>query len=222
MKRISFAFTSKLEAKVLDWLVARMPYWTTPDFFTLIALCSAILGGVFYILAGNSLNWLWGVNICLVVHWFGDSLDGRLARYRKIQRPNYGYYIDHILDSGSASLFLGGLTTSSALTNTTAWVWVLALMFLSMIQAFLKTKVFGTFELSLQQVGPTEARIGLILINGIVFFSGNPNYTIMGIPATLFDFIGWLGVIAFLIVLIPEIIKTAIRLDKKDRAAKNF
>lgn len=220
MKRISFAFTSKLEAKILDWLVKRLPLWVTPDFLTLLALGSAFAGGVFYILAGNSLNYLWGVSICLAAHWFGDSLDGRVARYRKIQRPNYGYYVDHILDSGSAALFLGGLTASLTLTDTTAWVWVLALMFLSMTHVFLKTKVFGTFEMSLQQVGPTEARIGLILVNSVVFFLGNPRYAVMGIPATLFDFIGWLGVIAFLIILIPEIIKTAIKLDKKDRGTK--
>lgn len=222
MKRITFAFTSKPEAKILDWFVKRLPQWMTPDFLTLTALFAAFSGGVFYILAGKSLWWLLAVNICLAAHWFGDSLDGRVARYRKIQRPNYGYYVDHILDSGSAALFLGGLTASLTLTDTTAWVWVLALMFLSMTHVFLKTKVFGTFELSLQQVGPTEARIGLILVNSVVFFFRNPHYIFMGIPATLFDFIGWLAIAAFLVILIPEIIKTAIRLDKKDRGRGNF
>lgn len=221
MQRISLAATAKIEAKILDYLVARLPGWTTPDFLTLTALISALLGGFSYTLAQRNHLFLLLVNFFLIVHWLADSLDGRIARYRNQSRPNYGFYIDHVLDSASAALFLGGLTTSP-LTDTTAWIWVLALMLLSMIHMFLKAKVFDVFEMSIQLAGPTEARLGLFLFNLAIFIIGNPAYHILSIPVKLVDIFGWIGVATFLTLIIPDVYKTARRLDKMDRSDSNL
>lgn len=220
MKRISLAATAKIEAKILDWLVARLPLWVTPDLLTITALLSAFVGGISYAYAGRSSTFLLIVNLCLVIHWATDSLDGRVARFRKQPRPNYGFYVDHILDSASAAFLLGGLTTSP-LTQTAAWIWILALMLLSMIHMFLKAKVFNVFEMSIQLAGPTEARLALVGFNFLIYFVGNPSLLFFGVFVSLIDAIGWIAVAMFLTILVPDILKTAIKLDKLDRKKLN-
>lgn len=220
MRRVNLAITAKIEDTFLYHAVKCVPRWISPDMLTLIALASAIVGGVTYIWAEKNLTLLLIINICLIVHWLADSLDGRLARYRKESKEKYGYYIDHMLDAFSAAFFIGGITTST-LTETTAWVWVLSLMLLTMIHAYLKTKISKIFELSMQQLGPTEARFGLIIINFILLVVGNPHFNIYTIPLTLLDIIGWSIVVGFLIVLVPQIFKTAIQLNREDIKRKN-
>lgn len=219
MKRISFAITAKIEAKILDYLVTKLPSWATPDLLTLAALFSAAVGGASYTLAQRNPNFLLIVNLCLILHWLTDSLDGRVARYRKQSRPNYGFYVDHVLDSLSAALFLGGLTTSP-LTQTAAWIWVLALMLLSMIHMFLKAKVFNVFEMSIQLAGPTEARLGLMGFNFLILFFGNPIFMLLSVPVALIDIIGWITVVGFIAVLAPDILRAAAKLDKIDKKKK--
>lgn len=220
MKRLNLGFTANIESSIFNYLVKFIPKFITPDILTLIALFSALLSSFMYLFVEYNRVFLLCINLGLAIHWLADSLDGKLARYRHQERPRYGYYVDHILDSISAALFIGGLTTSNA-TQTTAWIWVLALMLLSMIHVFLKNRIYKVFELSIQQFGPTEARLGLFTINLLIFFIGNPRYYIFNIPTSLLDIIGWIVVIGFLLVLIPEIIRTATFLDKKEKIELN-
>ena len=129
MKRLNLATTAKIESDILDFLVKLLPSWVTPDLLTIAAFLSSLIGGTLYLFVTENPYLLLFINLCLLIHWFADSLDGRLARYRKDTRPNYGYYIDHILDSAAAAFFIGGITISE-LTITAAWIWVLSLMFL--------------------------------------------------------------------------------------------
>lgn len=197
---------SSVEAKILDVLVARIPSWIQPDHLTVAAFFSAVAGGVSYLLAGSNIQYLNVASVSLFTHWITDSLDGRLARYRNRQRPKYGYYIDHLLDSVSVILFLGSLQFSS-LTETAAWSIVMILMLLAMIHMFLKTTVFSQFELSLHAVGPTEARLGLIMTNTVVEILKNPVINV-GIPIKLLDVIGWITCITIGSVLVPDIKRT--------------
>jgi len=219
MKRISLAITAKWEARVLDWIVGRLPGWVTPDLLTGLALCAAVVGGVAYGFAGRNIGLLMLVNATLVVHWLADSLDGRVARYRKTPRPNYGYYVDHILDTCSAGLYLGGLATSP-LTKTSAWVWVMVLMLLSMVHVFLKTTVMKKFEMSLGWVGPTEARLAMIVMNLVILGVGNPTFMWLAVPLTLSDAVGWVTVGLVAAVLVPDVVKTATELDRSDRSKR--
>lgn len=216
VRRINFAVTAQIEERILTRIAPVVPSWVSADMLTILAFVSAFMGGIFYMFVENNPVFLHIINLCLLVHWIGDSLDGRIARLRNQSRPRYGYYVDHMLDTTSAALFLGGMTTS-ALTLTTAWVWVLSLLLLSMVHVFLKAKIRRSFELSIQQLGPTEARIGLGIVNGIIFFVGNPMYILFDIPFRLLDMIGWIVVVGFLLVLVPEILRTALALTIQDK-----
>jgi phosphatidylglycerophosphate synthase len=193
-----------------------MPKWSSPDFFTLTALVSAILSYFLYLAAGNNLLWLWGVNMCLIVHWLADSMDGEIARFRQDERPRYGFYIDHLFDTFALVLFIKGIS-SSTLVKTSAWDWLLILMLISMIHIFLKTNVTGMFEATLNLIGPTEARLGLIIANCVVLLKGNFQIFFFGFSMNFFDLLGWLGVGSIMILLISQIGKTIITLNQEDR-----
>jgi archaetidylinositol phosphate synthase len=220
VKRTTIAFTAKAEAKLLDYLVTKIPKFITPDTLTVMAFVAAAVGGVAYSFTGRNLSLLHVVNLCVFIHWISDSLDGRLARHIKLPRPNYGFYIDHILDSASAALFLGGLTISP-ITQTAAWVWILGLMLLAMNHTFLKAKVLDVFEMSFDIVGPTEARLGLVFINVIILLIGNPIFVIFNTNVSLIDLIGWTLVGGFILVLVPDVLKTASELNKQDKDKLN-
>ena len=215
MKRENFAVTANVEDKALNYLVAKLPNWTTPDMLTLLAFLSTLLGGFFYILAGNNLEYLFFVSLCLVIHWFGDGLDGRVARYRKISRPNYGYYIDHILDVVSVVLLVGGISIST-LTLTNSWTIALIVMVVISAHTFLRTNAYRTFKFSMGMVGPTESRIGLIVVNIVVYLLKNPVFILLGNKVTLFDLFGVIALVVVSFVLISEFIKTALDLNKLD------
>ena len=87
------------ERRVLPKLAAALPQWVVPDHLTVLGLLASTTIAASYLLSNQHLYWLWAANLALVVNWFGDSLDGTLARYRKIERPRYGYYLDHLTDA---------------------------------------------------------------------------------------------------------------------------
>src|SRR6185369_4737790 len=101
-----------LEKRTLLWLAARLPLWVNSDHLTALALAAMLLAGLSYWLARVSAAGLLLVVVCLAVNWFGDSLDGTLARVRQHQRPRYGFYVDHVVDAAGAACLLGGLGLS--------------------------------------------------------------------------------------------------------------
>lgn len=189
MKRENKSLTAGGEEILTNWLVKLIPSLIGPDHMTFLAFSGAILACVSLIKAGSDINFLHIANLGIFIHWLGDSLDGLLARWRKIERPNYGYYVDHLLDAISLVFILGGLVTSS-LTATNAWGWVLVVFLLLMVHIFLSTKITGVFELSFGFFGPTEARLGMMISNLLIYFCGNKTYLLLGTPFTLFDLIG--------------------------------
>ena len=125
----------------------------------------AALGiGAAYWLTLRDPVWLWVASGLLVVHWLGDSLDGTLARVRRIERPKYGYYLDHLVDAGATIVIGAGLGLSPYMSLVTGLAIVIAYLALS-INTYLETQVFGVFSLGYGRVGPTEARVGLIALN---------------------------------------------------------
>lgn len=216
MKRINATFTTVPEEKFLDYIVPKLPLWCTPDFFTLIALASTMLAAIFYMLYAVSPLFLLAVNLCMVVNWFADSADGRVARLRGMSRPNYGYYVDHICDSlGLVFVTLG--VALSGMILTPSWVVGGFLMLMVYIHTFLKATVSREFDPSLNGFGPTEARLLLIAVNSIVFFLGNPVFSFEGVSVTVFDCIGWVLSAFTLIVLVTNILRTTVVLYQKER-----
>jgi archaetidylinositol phosphate synthase len=151
------------ETRVLEWLAQRLPKRVTPDHMTVLGVLAAIGIGVAYALSREP-AWLWAASGLLVVHWLGDSLDGTLARVRRIQRPGYGYYLDHLVDAGATIVIGIGLGLSPHMGVVTGLAIVIAYLALS-INTYLETHVFGVFSLGYGRFGPTEARLGLIALN---------------------------------------------------------
>jgi phosphatidylglycerophosphate synthase len=155
------------ETRVLEWIARRLPRWVMPDHLTLVGVVAAVGIAAAYALSGGDPAWLWAASGLLVVHWLGDSLDGTLARVRRIERPRYGYYLDHLVDAIATALIGIGLGLSPYLLLATGMVLVIAYLVLS-INTYLETHALGVFSLGYGRLGPTEARLGLIVLNTVL------------------------------------------------------
>jgi phosphatidylglycerophosphate synthase len=158
---------ARAESRALAWLAARLPAWVMPDHLTALGVVAAAGIAGAYVLSGGERAWLWAASALLVVHWLGDSLDGTLARVRKIERPTYGYYLDHLVDAVATALIGLGLGLSPFLSLATGLIVVVAYLVLS-INTYLETQAFGVFSLGYGRLGPTEARVGLIAVNTVL------------------------------------------------------
>jgi len=135
----------------------------------------------------------------LAVNWFGDSLDGTLARYRHRERPRYGFYVDHVLDSFGVAALLSGMGASGYMQPLIA-AWMLVSYLLLASEIFLATYSLGRFQMSYFSLGPTELRILLCMGNLSVFL--RPSVHPFGLPLTLFDFGGLIGAAGMLFLAI--------------------
>jgi archaetidylinositol phosphate synthase len=155
------------ETRALEWIANRLPRWVMPDHLTALGVLAAVGIAVAYVLSNQDPAWLWAASGLLVVHWLGDSLDGTLARVRRSERPRYGYYLDHLVDAIATALIGIGLGLSPYMLLATGMVIVIAYLVLS-INTYLETKVFGVFSLGYGRLGPTEARVALIVVNAVM------------------------------------------------------
>lgn len=153
---------SPLEKKALIAIARRLPSWTNSDHLTILGFLGMALAGGCYFYARWNPQALVGAIVFLAVNWFGDSLDGTVARIRNRQRPRYGFYVDHIVDSFGAVFLIGGLGLSGYMTGTVALFLVIA-YFLLAIEIYLATYTVGVFRLSFGIWGPTELRILLAI-----------------------------------------------------------
>jgi phosphatidylglycerophosphate synthase len=200
-QRTSEFLLSRFEKRVLPWLAARLPAWVLPDHLTLLGLLASTFIAVAYMLSNQDALWLWAASAALVVQWFGDSLDGNLARYRKIERPRYGYYLDHLTDAYSTLAIGLGLGLSPYMLLAVGLAVVTAYLILS-INVYLETYVFGEFSFSYGRLGPTEVRVLLILLNAAAFFVGAWEFELYGVYMTAFDIAGAFIAIGMLLLLL--------------------
>jgi archaetidylinositol phosphate synthase len=182
--RVHNALTAKVEKRLLNWIAQRLPAAIHPDHLTGLALAAQILAGAGYALASHDVLALWLVNFFLVLNWFGDSLDGTVARIRNQQRPRYGFYVDHIADALGALALMAGLGCSGYLHWQIAAGMLVGFYALS-IESYLATYTIGRFHLSHGMFGPTEIRIALIA--GNAFVCAHPNVNIANRHFLLFD-----------------------------------
>ena len=162
------SFLAGWERQCLAWLAARMPSWVHPDHLTLLGFAAMFLAGASYALAAWQPAFLLLVNLWLAVNWFGDSLDGTLARVRGIERPKYGYYIDHMVDAFNTAVIGAGMGLSGYVSLPLAMLLVIIYLALS-INIYLESSVLGVFEIAYGIFGPTEVRLLLILANAGLF-----------------------------------------------------
>jgi phosphatidylglycerophosphate synthase len=170
-RRVNDILLGPLERPTLKWLAAHMPDWVTPDVCTLIGVSGALLTGVSYGLSAYNRDFLWLASLGFVVNWFGDSLDGTLARYRKIERPIYGFFVDHIVDSVSVTIIILGLGLTPYVSFPNACLALIAYLLLCVL-VFLRTSSLGEFKISYSKLGPTEIRVLLIFLNVSMYFGG--------------------------------------------------
>jgi len=174
------------EGRVLEWIARRLPAWVMPDHLTALGVLAAIGIAAAYALSNQDPIWLWAASGLLVVHWLGDSLDGTLARVRRSERPRYGYYLDHLVDAIATALIGIGLGLSPYMLLATGLAIVIAYLVLS-INTYLETNTLGVFSLGYGRLGPTEARVGLIVLNTLLALGVLPAITVLGLGVTVLD-----------------------------------
>ncbi len=198
------------ERRLLNWLCARLPAWLKPDHLTAIGFTGSVLTACGYAFSTWRIEWLWLSLAGYLVNWFGDSLDGSLARFRKIERPDFGYFIDHSTDSLANTILAIGLGLSPFVRLDVALFCLIGYLLMS-IHTFLAARVIAEFRLSYLSAGPTELRLILMSITLAMFvFDAGP---VMGSGLSVFDFI--IGSMGFILVAlyILQTAKTARKLS---------
>lgn len=174
-QRVNDILLGPLERPALQFFARNMPAWITPDKLTTLGLMGSVLIFVSYLLTRWNPAFLWLASLGFVINWFGDSLDGTLARYRKIQRPIYGFFIDHSLDAISETLVFIGLGLSPYVRLDLALLALVGYLLMSVL-VYIRTCVDGVFKISYGKLGPTEVRVLAIIANTVLFFSSNPQW----------------------------------------------
>jgi len=170
-RRINDILLGPLERPTLKWLAARMPAWVTPDTCTIIGVFAAFGIAISYMLSMYDRNFLWLASFGFVVHWLGDSLDGTLARYRGIERPIFGFFVDHTTDAFSAMMIFLGLGLTPYVNFNIACLTLISYLLLCVL-VFVRTSVVGEFKISYSRLGPTEIRAFAVLLNMAMYFGG--------------------------------------------------
>ena len=198
-ERKQLSLLAKTEKKVLIWLAQRMPAWVNSDHLTALGFVAMLAAGLGYWAASRDRRALIGVIVALIVNWFGDSLDGTLARVRNRLRPRYGFYVDHVTDAIGTFFLMGGLALSSYMDPFIALGLLIAYFLLS-IEVYLTTYVLGSFHMSFWSFGPTELR--LLLCVGNLAVLRWPMGNLFGHHYRLFDIGGAVGICGMGLMLI--------------------
>jgi phosphatidylglycerophosphate synthase len=202
--RILTSVLAPLEKRTLLWLAGRIPARVNSDHLTALALAAMIGAGLSFWLGAVTPIGLVLVVICLAVNWFGDSLDGTLARVRQHQRPRYGFYVDHVVDAIGSIFLFGGMALSGFMSPAIAMLLLIA-YFLLTIEVGLATHSLGEFRISYFKVGPTELRI-LLSIGALVLIV-KPTATIAGREFLLFDVGGVVAIAGLLVTFLTSAIR---------------
>src|SRR5579872_1464427 len=214
MLRVQESWMAAPEKRALLWLAAHTPERIGPDHLTALGLIAQIGAGAGYALASRNRLALLAVIACLALNWLGDSLDGTLARIRQRQRPRYGFYVDHMVDSFGGLALMGGLALSGYMHPWIAIGLLIAFLMLS-IQSYLATHTLGEFRLSFWRFGPTELRILLAVGNLALFWK--PMVHFFGQRYRLFDLGGAIGLTGMALMVIVFTLQNTIRLYREER-----
>jgi archaetidylinositol phosphate synthase len=211
--RLQESFTAAAERKALAWLAARLPARVNSDHLTLLGFVAMLLAGASYAFARTHRAGLLLATLFLALNWFGDSLDGTLARLRNRQRPRYGFYVDHMIDTFGGFFLMGGLAISGFIDWRIALGMFVVFLMLS-VQVYLATYAVGTFQLSFAKFGPTEIRILLALGNAALWL--HPDARIFGSSYRIFDVGGIIAIAGMSLMLIVSTIFNTVKLYRAE------
>lgn len=210
--RVQESFLASWEKRLLVWMAERTPRWINSDHLTALGFAAQVFTGLSYFFAKSNKLWLIAGIGFLALNWLGDSMDGTLARVRRQQRPRYGFYVDHILDSIGSVALMGGLAVSGYMSPIIAMGLLVVFLLLS-IQSYLATHTLGEFRMSFWSFGPTELR--LLLVCG--------NLAVLHWPLVLhgrfrlFDIGGAVGLVGMSAMLLFFTARNTIRLYNEER-----
>jgi archaetidylinositol phosphate synthase len=210
--RVQGSFLAAAEKRALVWMAERVPACVNSDHLTVLGFVAQVVTGVCYALARYDRFMLLAAIVCLAANWFGDSLDGTLARVRQRQRPRYGFYVDHMIDSIGAVAMMGGLALSGYMHPVIAIGLLIAFLLLS-IQSYLATYTLAEFHLSLWRFGPTELRL-LLAVGNLAAFRWA---WVMHGRYRLFDVGGATGLLGMAAMLVVVTAKNTVRLYREER-----
>jgi archaetidylinositol phosphate synthase len=176
--RVNTGVLAAAEKRTLIWIANRLPRRVNSDHLTLLALVAMAAAGLAFWASRFWVPALGLVVVALAVNWFGDSLDGTVARVRKHERPRYGYYVDHVLDIVGITLLVGGMALSGFMTPIVGLLFLVAYLLVA-AEVFLATAVNGQFRMSFFNVGPTELRI--LLAAGTLVLFVRPTVSLFGL-----------------------------------------
>jgi phosphatidylglycerophosphate synthase len=211
--RLQESFTAAAERKALAWLAARLPARVNSDHLTLVGFVAMFLAGASYAFARTHRSGLISATFFLALNWFGDSLDGTLARLRNRLRPRYGFYVDHMIDTIGGSFLMGGLAISGIIDWRIALGMFVAFLMLS-VQVYLATYTVGTFQLSFAKFGPTEIRILLALGNVALWF--HPDTRVFGMTYRIFDAGGIIAIAGMSLMLVVSTFFNTVKLYRAE------
>jgi len=214
-ERKQLSMLARIEKQTLVWLAGRMPAWVNSDHLTLLGFVAMFAAGLGYWAASFDKRALLAVIVALVVNWFGDSLDGTLARVRNRQRPRYGFYVDHITDAIGTFFLMGGLALSGHMNPFIGLGLLIAYLLLS-IEVYLTTYTIGSFHLSFWSFGPTELRILLCIGNVALYFHG-PMGKVFGQEYRIFDIGGAIGIAGMAAMLVWSAVRHTRELYEAER-----
>jgi archaetidylinositol phosphate synthase len=213
-RRVQESFCAPAERKALNWLARQMPDWVTPDHLTILGLAAQLFAGACFALGRWFPAFLLIVDLFIAINWFGDSLDGTLARYRKKLRPRYGFYVDHITDTYGALFLLAGLTISGYISERIAVGMLIGFLLLS-VNAYLSTYTMGVFRLSFGKFSPTEMRILLSIGTAYAYF--HPYVHLFGAKHLFFDVGGIGGIIGMVLIFVFSTVQNTVALYRTER-----
>ncbi len=210
--RIQTSIINAAEKKALVYLAGKQPKWVTSDHLTFLGFIGALIIGTGYILTNWNINWLWLSSFGFFVNWYGDSLDGTLARVRNQQRPIYGFYLDHTIDGINECIMFLGIGFSALLHHPGIAIAALILYLLLSMNVDVNAHLKGEFKLTYIKLGPTELRIIMVIINTLLVlihplreFSLSTSLFGMPIELGLFDIVGGVIVVLLLFVYLTTI-----------------
>ena len=220
MTRINNTLLGPAEKKALVFLASRTPGWISPNGLTFIGIAGAVLVFSGYAFSSVSRHFLWLAVCGWMVNWYGDSLDGSLARYRKIEKPHFGFYIDHLSDTVSILIIGLGFGLSPYVRFDLALLLIITYFILS-IQTYVLDCATGVFEISYTRLGATEFRLMAIIFTFILYLFTFPLITIGRQEYSVIDLLSLIPLMVMVFLFVIAFLKNAVRLYRKDNQGKH-
>ena len=224
--RIQTSILHGIEHKALVWLARRMPAWVTSDMLTFTGFAGALIIAAGYALTTKDIRWLWLACFGFAVNWFGDSLDGTLARVRGTQRPVYGFFVDHNVDCINETIMFIGVGMSVLMNLTIALIALVAYLLMS-IYVYINAHLKNEFRLTYAGLGPTEFRILVIIVNTVYLYAAplrewSFSFSLFGHGFTfgVFDFVGLAIVMILSVIYVVSLIQSGIEFARLDPPKK--